>query len=228
MKDSRQGLNSSRDRLDMSFAPSFCVKAPSSLQLKCNEDLSCLSPFLPPPPPLNRMVCPGGRASLSPTQGWAKHGGADAHAQSGLVLVFFPLSGLLDGRTGGRASERGGPQLCRRRRRLPRWVLRAAVRASRVPRLSSPGGAALRPGRTDSPLALSPPLRPGRRRRRRGGGGRVRREQVSRSARGKRFAAAAAGRGLCSSFAGLVAVEGLEGGGGGREPAAKWHTLLPR
>lgn len=44
---------------------------------------------------------------------------------------------------------------------------------------SSPRRSALRPGRTDSPLTPSHPLRPGRRRRRRRGAARQRKEQVS-------------------------------------------------
>lgn len=93
----------------------------------------------------------------------------------------------------------------RGRRRAP-WGCGSGWRSSS----SSPCRSALRPGRTDSPLAPSHPLRPGRRRRRRRGAARQRKEQVS-------AAGGAEGGGG----------EGREGRDGGPGPGAPFSPSRP-
>lgn len=89
--------------------------------------------------------------------------------------------GRREGRREGRAEAVAAAALPRRlsRRAGRERRVRGGARRSARSSPSCPRRSALRPGRTDPPLAPSHPLRPGRRRRRRRGAARQRKEQVS-------------------------------------------------
>lgn len=100
--------------------------------------------------------------SLPPPPTPPPPGGAGAAGRAARPGAARPLGAGQGGSDSG-----GAVGLRERRRSLP----------------SSPRRSALRPGRTDSPLTPSHPLRPGRRRRRRRGAARQRKEQVSAAGR---------------------------------------------